>query len=246
MTNQKIKVLIVDDEHYSRDELKHLLSQFERVVVVGEADSGEKAILQAVKMQPDVVFLDMDMPKMNGLEVANSLKELKSKPAVVFATAYPNFAAEAFRVEAVDYLLKPFDEDDIKDTVSRLERKLLISDGEQIPDRQLRGKLAVEGDEEIIYIEPNEILYIYRDDKVTRIVGADKDYDCKVSLKELEQRLKEYSFFRIHKSYIVNLHYIKRLITWFNGAYQLELEGRTELLSVSRNYAKALREKLEI
>lgn len=239
-----ISVLIVDDERYSRDELIHLLSKHPHIQIVAEADSGESAIMKTIQHQPDCIFLDIEMPKMNGMDVAKSLFELKKVPFIIFATAYPDFAVEAFRYEAVDYLLKPFEEDQLAETVARLTKRMHKE--KNIQSEASPSKLAVEGDEQIHYINPTEIYYIYREDRFTKIVGKDIEYEVKTTLKELETRLAPYSFFRIHKSYVVNLHYVSRLIPWFNGAYQLELKGVKEKLSVSRNYVKALRERLEL
>ncbi|HYK74608.1 MAG TPA: LytTR family DNA-binding domain-containing protein [Pseudoneobacillus sp.] len=241
---EKIRVLIADDELYNRDELKHLLEAIPSIQVVGEAESGEAAVMKAIQLQPDVIFLDVEMPKMTGMEVAKSLLELKKVPLIIFATAYPQFAAEAFRYEATDYLLKPYDEEQLQQTVQRIEKQMGSPRTNEM-NRQA-GKLAVEEDGEILYIEPKEILYVSRDDKFSKIITRTKIYETKTPLKNLENRLKPFSFFRIHKSYFVNLQYVTRLTPWFNGAYQLELEGRTELLSVSRNYVKALRVRLEL
>lgn len=239
-----IRTLIVDDELYSRDELKHLLKSFPTIQVVGEAESGEAAVMKALQLHPDVVFLDVEMPKMNGMQAAKALMEFKKTPLIVFATAYPQFAAEAFRYEAVDYLLKPYDENQLKETVQRIEKNFLMP-AEQESIKQT-GKLAVEGDGEIFYLDPNDILYISREEKYSKIVTKTKEYETKIPLKDLEARLTAYAFFRIHKSYIVNLDYVTRLTPWFNGAYQLEIQGRKEMLSVSRNYVKALRIQLEL
>ncbi|WP_203249081.1 LytR/AlgR family response regulator transcription factor [Sporosarcina beigongshangi] len=239
-----IRTLIVDDERYAREELTYLLGKFPGIQVVGEAESGEAAILKALQLQPDVVFLDVEMPKMNGMEVAKTLVELKKVPLIIFATAYPQFAAEAFRINAVDYLLKPYDEEQLKQTIERIDKMLhpvLPADKTEKP-----GKLAVETGGEIDYILPQDILYIFRDDKVTKIITQTEDYDVRTTLKELESRLEPFSFFRIHKGYLVNLKYVSRLTPWFNGAYQLELEGLDEKLSVSRNYVKDLRQRLEL
>ncbi|HZG72895.1 MAG TPA: LytTR family DNA-binding domain-containing protein [Chondromyces sp.] len=241
---QIIKVLIVDDERYSREELQHLLKDYSGFQVIGEADSGESAVMQALQLQPDVIFLDIEMPKMNGMEVAKALKELKRPPLLVFATAYPNFAAEAFRYEAVDYLLKPYDEEQLKETIERIKRQLLSVQQTVMPAPT--GKLAVEGEEEIIYLDPKDILYISREGKLSKIITRTNEYETKISLKVLEARLAKYAFFRVHKSYIVNLDHVKRLIPWFHGAFQLEIEGREEKLSVSRNYVKELRSRLEL
>ncbi|MFZ3591144.1 LytR/AlgR family response regulator transcription factor [Bacillus sp. DJP31] len=241
----KIKVLIIDDERYSREEIIHLLKEYEFIEVVGEADSGESGVMKTLQLQPDVLFLDIEMPKMNGIEVAKAIKECKHVPLIVFATAYPDFAVEAFRQEAIDYLLKPFDDNQLRDTITRIKRKLLPHDNNQINTLH-PNKLAVEGDDEILYLHPANILYIYRDERYTKIVTKDNTYDTKTPLKDLETRLKDFSFFRIHKGYLVNLDYVVRLTPWFNGAYQLEIKDIKELLSVSRNYVKGLRARLEL
>lgn len=238
------KTLIVDDELYSRDELKFLLQSYSSIQIIGEAESGESAIMKAIQLQPDVIFLDVEMPKMNGIEAAKALIELKKPPLIVFATAYPEFAVEAFRYDAIDYLLKPYDDDLLKETIERIEKKLRTF--EQTTVGRTPGKLPVEANGEIYYLDPEDILYIFRDDKITRIIAKTGEFEVKTALKDLESRLSCYNFFRIHKGYLVNLKYVSRLTPWFNGAYQLQIEGREEMLSVSRNYVKALRTKLEI
>lgn len=239
-----IRTLVVDDERYAREELTYLLSKFPDVQVVGEAESGEAAILKTVQLLPDVVFLDVEMPKMNGVEVAKVLVELKKVPLIIFATAYPQFAAEAFRINAIDYLLKPYDEEQLKQTIHRIEK--IVYPSLPVDNAEKLGKLAVESGGEIDYILPQDILYMYRDEKVTKIITRTDNYEVRTTLKELESRLVPFSFFRIHKGYLVNLIYVSRLTPWFNGAYRLELEGLDEKLSVSRNYVKNLRERLEL
>lgn len=239
-----ITILVVDDERYAREELTYLLGKFPRVQVVGEAESGEAAILKALQIHPDVVFLDVEMPKMNGIEVAKTLSGFKKVPLIIFATAYPQFAAEAFRINAVDYLLKPYDERLLEQTIERIEKTLYPAP--MADSMEKLGKLAIETGGDIDYILPQNILYIYRDDKVTKIITQTDGYDVRTTLKELESRLVPFSFFRIHKGYLVNLKYVSRLTPWFNGAYQLELEGLEQKLSVSRNYVKELRQRLEL
>ncbi|MGN7386327.1 LytR/AlgR family response regulator transcription factor [Sporosarcina sp. SAFN-015] len=242
--NQMIRAVVVDDERYAREELIFLIEQQPFFQVVGEADSGEAAIMKAIQLQPDVLFLDVEMPKMSGMEAAKALMELKKVPLIVFATAYPQFAAEAFRINAVDYLLKPYDDMQVKQAVIRIQEKLMPKLGSEKGGHL--GKLAIEMDGEIDYIPIHEILYMFRDEKVTKIITARKEYELRMSLKELESRLAPYSFFRIHKGYLVNLLHVSRLTPWFNGAYQLEMEGRSEKLSVSRNYVRDLRQRLEL
>lgn len=241
---RKTRVLVVDDERYAREELVYLLGQFSSIQIVGEAESGDAAIVQAIQQVPDVIFLDIEMPKMNGIDTAKALLELKKVPLIVFATAYTKFAVDAFRINAVDYLLKPYDEEQLKQTILRLEN--IIQPAQAVEMSESLGKLAVEEDGVIHYVLPEMILYIYREGNITKVVTKEKTYDVRITLKELENRLYPFSFFRIHKSYLVNLNYVNRLTPWFNGAYELELQGVVELLSVSRNYVKDLRHRLEL
>ncbi len=244
MIMDSIRVLIVDDERYAREELRYLLEAYQQLNIIGETDSGEKAVIEAIQLKPDVVFLDIEMPKMNGIDVAKSLHELKKVPLIVFATAFAEFAVEAFRVNAIDYLMKPYNEKDIEQTVCRIQKTLLPT----TTDTALSGlgKLAVEFEGELDYLVTDKILYIYPEGKQSKIITKKNEYIIKSSLKELEQRLTSYSFFRIHRSYLVNLNYVTRLTPWFNGAYHVDLEGVKKQLPVSRNYVKDLRERLEL
>ncbi|ARF15959.1 LytR/AlgR family response regulator transcription factor [Sporosarcina ureae] len=240
---EMIRALVVDDERYAREEMIYLLEQFERVKIVGEADSGELAIVKAMQLQPDVVFLDIEMPKVDGMEVARTLGSLKKVPLIVFATAYPQFAVEAFRVHAIDYLLKPYDEEQLRQTIARVEQ-LLLQPKTDAPTKRI-DRLPVEMDGEIYYIPIGDILYVHREENWTKIVTPTRDYETRMTLKELENKLTHLSFFRIHKSILVNLVHVSSLTPWFNGAYQLEVDQRPEKLSVSRNYVKELRQRLE-
>lgn len=240
----RMRVMVVDDEPLSREELKHLLCVYEQIEIIGEADCGESALEKVVTLQPDVVFLDIEMAEMSGLSLAKMLQRLKQPPSIVFATAYPNYAVEAFRYEAVDYLLKPFDEVQVGETVLRLVRK--FEKERPASSEDTVRKLAIEEEDGIVYVSPHDILYCCREIKDTLIVTKQKKYYTKVPLKELEQKLKGNLFFRPHKSYLVNVEKVEQLTPWFNGAYQLTLAGTDEKIPVSRNYVKALRQRLEL
>ncbi|AUJ23372.1 MULTISPECIES: LytR/AlgR family response regulator transcription factor [Virgibacillus] len=241
--NRTIKTLIVDDEKLNREELIYLLNNFPNIEIVGQANSGEACIMETMKKKPDLVFLDVEMPEMDGMETAASLKELKHPPLLVFATAYPQFAVQAFRYEAIDYLLKPYDEKHLEQTISRIEKTLFhVEEKEQ----EVANKLGIENEDGVIYVDPTEILYLQSVDKQVKIVTKSKIFFSKKTLKDLEKRLSTFRFFRIHKSYVINLHYVSKLTPWFNGAYNLQVFGRNESLPVSRNYVKSLREQLEL
>lgn len=243
---ERIRTLIVDDERYSREELIYLLKQHPALEIVGEADSGEQAVLRTMQLQPEAVFLDVEMPRMNGLETARALTRLKNPPQIVFATAYPQFGVEAFQFEALDYLLKPIDEERLAETVRRLEKAFHKEASAAHLPLKSSGKLSLEENGEILFIDPDEIIYISREDTYSKIVTAHRHYRVKTPLKELEAKLQKYPFFRIHKSYMVHLDYVNRLVPWFNGAFQLELKDCSDKLAVSRNYAKAFREAMEL
>jgi two-component system response regulator LytT len=240
---EKIKAIVIDDEPFSRDELKHLLSKYPFIDVIAEAESGEIGLAKALSLSPDVLFVDIEMHDLSGIELAKRLQDFKKAPRIIFATAYPDYAVKAFRYDAVDYLLKPFSEEELDVTISRLQTKL----SEQGGKKELStGKLAVELDEKIIFLDPKIIGYCTCIDRSTLIYANSKMYKTKLSLKDLEKKLSSYPFFRTHKSFLVNLLRVEHLTPWFNGAFQLKLEGLKEEIPVSRNYVKALREMLEL
>ncbi|WP_201714926.1 LytR/AlgR family response regulator transcription factor [Rossellomorea arthrocnemi] len=237
-----MKVAIIDDEPYSREEMKHLLSSYPWVEVVGEASSGEKGLEIILTKEPDVLFLDIEMPGMSGVDLAEALQKMKRKPEIVFATAYPDYALKAFRVEAVAYLLKPFEEDQLAQAMERLKSLLKIETRES----PSLGKLAVQDEDKIVFIRPEDILYIFREERETVICTEKKKYTCRLPIKDLETKLATYPFFRIHKSYLVQLPFVEELIPWGSGVYQLKVYGADEAIPVSRNYVKELRERLEL
>ncbi|RKL67450.1 DNA-binding response regulator [Salipaludibacillus neizhouensis] len=243
---KRIRVVVVDDEPYSRDEILFLLGKYQEVEIIGEADSGEKALGVIMRKSPDVVFIDIEMPQMSGMELAHSLKSMKKVPLIVFATAYPDYAAKAFRVQALDYILKPFDEEQLEETMLLIKDRLIVK---ETPNEKIvvsSARLAVEDEGKIVYLSPNEITYLFREERETMIRTTDSQYSMKMPLKDIEMKLKNHPFFRTHKSYLVNIDRIEELIPWFNGAYQVKVEGSTEEIPVSRNYVKALRERLEL
>lgn len=245
MHMHNIRCLIADDERYARDELRYLISNYPRIEIVAEVDNGEDALVQTLRTLPHIVFLDIEMPKQNGLEIAKAIQQMKEPPLIVFATAYPQFAVDAFRIAAIDYLLKPYDEKQLAQTMERVESQLVKDDPPRIPFEP-NARLSIEQEGEIIFLPIADIYYICREENMTKVHTVSKTYEIKNTLKELENKLASYAFFRIHKSFLVNLHYVTRLIPWFNGAYHLELAGLDDQLSVSRNYVKALRQELEL
>lgn len=245
-------IVIADDEEPAREELIYLLESSEEVDKVTAAIGGMDAIKKVKELAPDVLFLDMDMPDLSGLQVAEIVGELNPQVKIVFSTAYDQYAVHAFKLRAFHYMLKPYDEEDIA-IVFRELRKIQPQSSTATaalsPSASIKTsvKLALELDEGIRYVSPKDIMYISKEVKHVQVHLHDKAYIVSYTLSELEQKLEPYGFFRCHKSYLVNLASISEMKTWVNGAYNLLMEdaGRSTI-PVSRNYVKQLRLKLEI
>lgn len=240
-----LRAVIIDDERYAREELLYLLELYSDIDVIAEVARGDEAMVTVLEQSPDVVFLDIEMPRKNGIEIAQSFQQLKNRPHIIFTTAYPNFAVEAFRVSALDYLLKPYKQEELDEAITKL-RLRTIQTGRSVRQEHVARKVAVEVNDSIVYIDVDDIAYVYPDGKTSVIVTPKEQYTYKSSLKEAEDRLRAFSFFRTHRSFLVNLSYVERMIPWFNGAYELKLRGIEENVSVSRNYAKAFMERMHI
>ena len=240
----ELRTIVIDDEPFSRDELIHLLKAHKEIKVVGEANSAENGLAVIVREEPNVVFLDIEKTGMDGIELAETLKKLKSPPSVIFATAYPDYAVKAFRLEAVDYLLKPFDESQVAQAVNRLIQMHTKSTQHQASTS--KAKLAVQLEDRISYLDPNQVLYIYREGRETFIVAENGTFSSKIAIKELESKLSGFSFFRVHKGYLVNLDKVEELVSWSTSVFHLKLNNNKDHIPVSRNYVKELREALEL
>src|SRR5690625_3285944 len=173
----KIRALIVDDERYAREELNYLLEQYKDIQVISEASRGEDAIITTIEKSPHVVFLDIEMPKKDGIEIAASLQQLKTRPEIIFTTAYPEFAVNAFRVNALDYLLKPYKKKELDEAINRLRGRMITK--EKKHHRPQTTKLPVETDKDILYIDINDIVYLYPEGKISVIVTQSGKYEYK-------------------------------------------------------------------
>jgi two-component system response regulator LytT len=243
-------VVIADDEAPAREELAYLLGQIEDVELVTQAVNGLDAIKKVKEQAPDVLFLDMEMPDLNGLQVAQIVSELNPQVKIVFSTAYDHYAVDAFKLRAFHYMVKPYDEKDLSMIFHELRQDRLKSDAEMTSKpvtRTTSVKLAIEVDESIKYVSPKDIVYISKEGKHLQIHTRDGAYRATYTLSELERKLEPFGLFRCHKSYLVNLEFIIELKTWVNGAYNLMMDDTARsCIPVSRNYVKELRLKLEI
>ncbi|XJZ26917.1 LytR/AlgR family response regulator transcription factor [Bacillota bacterium Lsc_1132] len=239
-----IRVLIVDDEQPAREELSYMLGEISSVEVIGEAASGMEAVKKAKELKPDLLFLDIQLPDLSGLQVAELLNEFEFSIQIVFLTAYDHFAIEAFKLRAFHYLLKPYDAEDLIEVFNNFSEMVKEK---QLKADQTKNKLAIETENGIAYLSPKEIYFIEKQGREVIIHTKTEKRKASFTLSELFEKLERFSFFRTHKSYLVNLEHIKELRTWFSGSYNLIMNDQAQSeVPVSRNYVKSLREKVEL
>lgn len=247
-----LKAFIVDDEPLARDELCYLLRRTKRVEIVGEAESMEEALERIGALHPDVVFLDIQLTEASGLEAAERVGALDHPPAIVFATAYDEYALRAFELNASDYILKPFDEQRIQLTVEKLEKQeaRIASAGkrEVVEARPASGerveRLAISTiDERIVVLHVDRIIYIGFEDGRTVVATADQRYRVGEPLSVLERKLHHPSIVRVHRAYLVNVDRIVEIEPWFHSTCQLKMHDGSSI-PVSRTYMKDLKQLL--
>jgi two-component system LytT family response regulator len=248
-------ILIADDESLARQAIKLQLANYDNIRIVAECSNGEQTLLQILEHQPDIIFLDIQMPGLSGLEVLSKLSN-SYQPFIIFATAYDIYAIQAFDNDAVDYLLKPFS-DERFDKAFQKAYKLWSDKQKQTPQTSGivdRLKLLLEhvnsltntpvtvtikDGSKIFIIDSSDILFIESQGNYSSVVTKERKYLYKETLSALEELLSTVGFIRIHKSYIVNRSYIKELHSHYNGDYTVLLKTGHEL-KLSRNYREQL------
>jgi DNA-binding LytR/AlgR family response regulator len=253
-----IKVLVVDDEELARSEMSYLLEDYNDVKIVGEASSGEEAVERIKREKPDLVFLDIQMPGMDGFQVVEALLDTGEVPLIIFATAYDQYAIRAFKANALDYLLKPIQRDELNEALDRARTSL--KEGERGFDRRLKlltGNIKV-GTRFLpqIVVKSGEELSLVRVDNVA-MLSAEKEaiiaYTVSGKFKtnytdmdELEVQLDPAVFIRLGGDYLVNLEMISQIVPWSGGHYIMVLEDADKSeVELSRSQAKLLKNKVE-
>jgi two-component system, LytTR family, response regulator len=252
-----IRALVADDEQLARDELVFLLASLSEVEVVGQASNGLEAVDLARKLSPDLLFLDIQMPGLDGFHVVRELMADELVPQVVFVTAFDQYAIRAFEVNAIDYLLKPVDKNRLRQAVTRAlknrrEGEPIESQLERLLGALERGsrqkRVVVRVGERFMLVDASDIIYASTEDGVVTIVTDRVTGTSNVkTLDELSSGLDPTVFWRVHRAYIVNLERIQEVIPWFNRTIQLKMADRagTEI-PVSRSQTRRLKEHLNL
>jgi two-component system, LytTR family, response regulator LytT len=260
-----LKVLVVDDEQLAREELCYQLEQLGDVEIVGQAGNGLEAISAVDRADPDVVFLDIQMPGLGGFEVARRLLERPVEaPALVFVTAFDQHAIEAFEVNAVDYLLKPVEPTRLEQALERARRRVEIDRSssavpplndklEQIvkmmAGRQIRREqVAIRVGERFMLVQAEEIIFAsLADESINIVTGQVAGTSNYRTLDDLQARLDPDVFWRVHRSHLVNINKIKEIVPWFSRNYILRMkDAKGTEIPVSRAQTKRLREYLKL
>jgi two-component system, LytTR family, response regulator LytT len=271
-----LRVIIVDDETLAREELEYLLGRVGDVEIVGIGNNGIEAVDLIRTHQPDLVFLDVQMPGLDGFAVLKRLLAREHRdakghmPQVVFATAFDQYAVRAFEVNAVDYLLKPFDRARLQQTIDKARARTQSEESEAIaPSTDARldsllklleqqtgalptplqkpqqtGKVVVRAQQRLLLIDQKEICFASTDDGAIRIVtqAIEGTSNCR-TLEELMDQLDPEMFWRAHRSHVVNIEHIREVVPWFKSSYQLRMDDKKQTgLPVSRSQTKRLRE----
>lgn len=252
----KIRVLIAEDEQMAQEELSFLLEKQADVHLCPCAENGQHLLTLYEAHKPDVIFLDVHMPQFSGIEAAKRIigQEKEDVPLFVFTTAYDEYALQAFEIEAVDYLLKPFDETRFQKAFQRVRQQhaqRFMQNTVPISAPTRRGgagpKLLVDDGEKTVVLTPDMIYYAVPNQRFLEIHTKEKVIISKMTLQEFEQRLKGLSFFRTHRSYLVNINYIQEITPWFNGTSNVTLSDKAQTqIPVSRSARKELLQLLEM
>ena len=258
-----LKAIVVDDEQLAREELCFQLQQLGEVEIVGQAGNGIEALGAIERGDPDLVFLDVQMPGLTGFEVARRLLEDEHAPAVVFVTAYDQHAIEAFEVNAVDYLLKPVEPGRLEQAVQRARKRLTSArpgDAPPLNDQlerfvkmmtglqNRREQVAVKVGERFLLVQAEEIIFAsLADDSINIVTGQVSGTSNYRTLDDLQARLDPEVFWRVHRSHLVNINKIKEIVPWFSRNYILRMkDAKATEIPVSRSQTKRLREYLRL
>ena len=239
-----IKCVIVEDEFPAREELKYFINNFDGVELEKEFDNPVDALKYLQGNKIDVVFLDINMPELDGMSLGKIISKMDENIKIVFITAYRDYAADAFEIKAFDYILKPYSDERIKEVLENITKEKESESSKDINSRinKITGML----DNKIFVISLDDIYYIEVNEKDSLIYTKDAVYISKVKISKLEEILPKEKFYRTHRSYIVNLDKIVEVEPWFNSTYVLKIADLKFKVPVSRNKVKEFKELLII
>lgn len=243
-----MNVYVIEDEVLARQELIYLLNETGKVNVIGEAEDMHQALWDINEKQPDAVFLDIELESGNGLELAKQFSNMKKCPMIIFVTAYDEYALDAFKLDAIDYIVKPIDKVRLLKAVDKLVKlngtPHIQSNVEPAPlmNKEKKHSITVKENDRIIVVNTKDILYIGTENRQAYVQTLEKRYLTDTLLYKMKEKLGD-SFIQVHRGYIVNIKQIAALEPWFNRTYLIVLKDGSKI-SVSRSYVKAIKQVL--
>jgi len=239
-----MRVIIVDDEFLAREELKYFIQNYSNLDIIGEFADGIEVLKFIQNNEVDVIFLDINIPSLDGVLLAKSISKFIKKPYIIFITAYKEHAVEAFEVEAFDYILKPYSESRIISMLKKLESSNINE--KNLSLNNISNKISLWKNEKIIVVDVDNIYYCLARERVTFIFTKNEEYSVNLCISEFYKKLPKNIFFKCHRSYIVNLNKISEIIPWFNNTYNLKLQNINHDIPVSRSNIKEFKHLMNI
>lgn len=237
--------LIIDDEKPSREELRFFIQNHSSIIILEEFENSIQALKYLQNSdQVDLVFLDINMPNLDGMELAKIINRFKVKPEIIFVSAHREYAHDAFEVEAFDYLLKPYSTDRITRLLMKLENKL-SNMGEQAKNLK-DGKITLNNGEKILVLKMEDITFVRANERKTEVFFKNEKFNANIKFSDLEEKINSKNFFKSHRSYLVNLDKIKEIDLWFNNTFLLTMENTNEKVPVSRSFVHKFKEVMNI
>ena len=239
-----MKIAIVDDERPARRELIFLLSSILKEAEFLEADSAEEACRLMETQRINAFFLDVNLGEVKGTTLASMIREKYPAAGIVFVTAYQDYAVEAFELEAVDYVMKPFELKRLEKAVEKLKSKGCMDDErEERRESVIQDKIAVNGGDRLILIPVDDIVLVEANQRYCTIYTKDKTYEETITMNHLEGKLKKWGFYRVHKSYLVNLKYVEELLPGYHNGYAMRMKFyKGQPIPISRSQVKNIRD----
>jgi two-component system response regulator LytT len=249
-----LTAMIVDDEQLAQDELAYLIKDIADIELIGVARHGLEAVELIQKLEPDLVFLDVQMPGLDGLGVVRRLREKNIElPHIIFATAFDQYAVEAFRLEAMDYLLKPIERSRLEETLERARRAIQERQKAIPPEPSprltpQRTKLLVRNSNRNFIVDAQDMIYAtIENGLITVVTSTMEGHSSYKTIEDLQANLDRDTFWRVHRSYLVNINKIKEVVPWFKSSFQLRMDDKKQTeIPVSRVQTKRLRELLKL
>jgi two-component system LytT family response regulator len=241
-----VKAIIVEDEFLAQQELSWMIQQHSQISVEACFDDGLEVLKYLQNHRVDVIFLDINIPSLDGMLLAQNINQFAHKPLIVFITAWKEHAVEAFELDAFDYILKPYHESRIMTMLQKLEASAQQQSQPQNAAASSPQTVNLVKDERIIVTDINEIYYVEAHEKLTFVYTRREAYVMSMVISEFCSRLPEQQFFRCHRSYCVNLSKIREIEPWFNNTYLVKLRDLDAQVPVSRSKVKAFRQLMRL